>query len=166
MEGGTDCSYFKTRKGAPKYAKNYRPISLTNCLCKILERIINKRLCWFLESNDLLSFYQAGFRKNRSTADNLAFFESHIMESFCNNNFLLSIFFDIEKAYDTTWHYFILNEMLSLGLKGNLVYFVKNFLQNRKFQILIGNLLLNSILQENGILQGSVIAVTLRDGMC
>jgi hypothetical protein len=56
----------------PKYAKNYRPISLTNCICKILERIINKRLCWFLESNDLLSFYQAGFRKNRSTADNLA----------------------------------------------------------------------------------------------
>ena len=34
---------------------NYRPIALTSCLCKTLERMINKRLVWYLESNDLIS---------------------------------------------------------------------------------------------------------------
>ena len=33
---------------------NYRPIALTSCLCKTLERMMNKRLVWYLESNDLI----------------------------------------------------------------------------------------------------------------
>jgi len=39
----------------PTIAENYRPISLTNCLCKLMEKIINTRLMWFLELNDLIS---------------------------------------------------------------------------------------------------------------
>ena len=46
-------------------ATNYRPIALTSCLCKTAERMINDRLVWFLESNQLITKYQAGFRKNR-----------------------------------------------------------------------------------------------------
>ena len=44
-------------------ATNYRPIALTSCLCKTMERMINDRLVWFLESNQLITKYQAGFRK-------------------------------------------------------------------------------------------------------
>ena len=42
-------------------ATNYRPIALTSCICKTLERMINDRLVWFLESNNLISKNQAGF---------------------------------------------------------------------------------------------------------
>ena len=45
-------------------ATNYRPIALTSCICKTMERMINDRLVWFLESNNLISGNQAGFRKN------------------------------------------------------------------------------------------------------
>ena len=48
---------------------NYRPIALTSCLCEILERIINNRLMWYLETNKFLTPEQSGFRKQRSTVD-------------------------------------------------------------------------------------------------
>ena len=44
-------------------ATNYRPIALTSCICKAMGRMINDRLVWFLEPNDLISKNQAGFCK-------------------------------------------------------------------------------------------------------
>jgi potassium voltage-gated channel Eag-related subfamily H protein 8 len=54
---------------------NYRPIALTSCVRKIVDRIINARLVWFLESNRLLSNIQCGFRQRRSTLDPLIRFK-------------------------------------------------------------------------------------------
>ena len=50
---------------------NYRPIALTSCLCKVVERMVNERLIWYLEKNKLLSPYQCGFRNHHSTVDHL-----------------------------------------------------------------------------------------------
>ena len=46
---------------------NYRPIALTSCVCKTMEWMNNKRLVWFLESNNIVSNIQCGFRKTRSS---------------------------------------------------------------------------------------------------
>ncbi len=45
---------------------NYRPIALTSCICKTMERMVNDRLVWFLETNNLLTNIQCGFREQRS----------------------------------------------------------------------------------------------------
>ena len=50
---------------------SYRPISLTSCMCKILERVVTDRLVHYLESNNILNPAQTGFRKGLSTIDQI-----------------------------------------------------------------------------------------------
>ncbi|GFY20870.1 putative RNA-directed DNA polymerase from transposon X-element [Trichonephila clavipes] len=66
----------------PTSANNYRPIALTSCLSKLMERIVSARLMFHLESHNLLSPLQSGFRKSRSTIDNLLRLETSIREAF------------------------------------------------------------------------------------
>ncbi|GFX16062.1 RNA-directed DNA polymerase from mobile element jockey [Trichonephila clavipes] len=66
----------------PTSANNYRPIALTSCLSKLMERIVSARLMFHLESHNLLSPLQSGFRKSRSTTDNLLRLETSIREAF------------------------------------------------------------------------------------
>ena len=61
---------------------NYRPIALTSCICKVMERMINSRLVWYLERNKIISPMQCGFRKERSTTDYLVRLESFVREAF------------------------------------------------------------------------------------
>ena len=61
---------------------NFRPIALTSCLCKTMERMINARLMWSLQSQCLLSGKQCGFRKNHSTLDHLVRFRTFIRNAF------------------------------------------------------------------------------------
>ena len=90
----------------PVEPNNYRPIALTSCLCKTVERMINKRLTWFLESNNNhISRFKSGFKSDRSTTDNLVRLETFIRDAFIKKEHVVAVFFDLEKAYDTTWRY-------------------------------------------------------------
>ena len=84
-----------------------------------------------------------------------------IREAFIRNEHLTAIFFDLEKAYYTTWKYEIMRDLLDLGLKGRLPYFINGFLFDRKLKIRIGPTLSDMKNLEEGVPPGSVLSVTL-----
>ncbi|GBN51097.1 putative RNA-directed DNA polymerase from transposon X-element, partial [Araneus ventricosus] len=108
----------------PSNPLHYRPIALTSCLCKTFERMVNARLIYELEKEGCIPPLQSGFRRGRSTFDNLVLLETHIRNAFVKRNHLVSIFFDIEKAYDRAWRYGILSTLFNFGFRGNLPIFL------------------------------------------
>ena len=141
--------------------KSYRPIALTSCVSKIYERMINTRLMWVLESKNLLSNRQFGFRKNRSTLDPLMILTREIQNAFAIQSQTVAVFFDLEKAYDTTWRAGILIQLVDWGIVGNMFYCLQDFLSERYMKVRVGSSISNAYLQEEGIPQGSVLSPTL-----
>jgi len=82
--------------------------------------MINTRLVWYLEKLKLITRVQSGFRKQRSTTDQLVHLETFVREVFVNKQHTVAIFFDLEKAYDTTWKYGIMKDLFNAGLRGRL----------------------------------------------
>ena len=142
-------------------ALSSRPVSLTNCLCKLMEGMVNPRLMWILEKLGVIEPNQSGFRKNRSTTDCLVKFQNDIREAISRREHTIAVFFDLTKAYDMAWRHGILMELHRIGLRGNLPKFVSNFLSNRRICVRVGNVLSETLPIEEGTPQGSVISCTL-----
>ena len=145
----------------PTCTSSFRPIALTSCLSKYLERMINKRLVFYLERNKLLDRYQCGFRSARSTVDHLVRFETALREAFVNKQHCFSVFFDLENTYDTTWRYGILQDLFNFGVRGRMLGAIQSYLQDRTFRVKLGTTFSREFLQENGVPQGGVLSVTL-----
>ena len=115
----------------PTNPTNFPPIALTSCICKTMEQMINCRLVWYLETHNLLTNVQCGFRSRRSTVDHLVRFETFCREAFIHNQHLVSVFFDLEKAYDTIWKYGIMRDLHGFGLQGHLPIFIAHFFKRQ-----------------------------------
>ena len=157
---GTVVSFLKPYKNSQQ-AQSYRPISLTSCVSKLMEKMVNTRLVQVLESRGLLPEEQSGFRKMRSTSDSLVRFTSDIMSAFLSKQLVLCVSFDLEKVYDTTWRHNILTAIHESEIRGHLPLYIQNFLTDRHFRSKIGSKYSSIHLEEQGVPQGSVISCSL-----
>ena len=145
----------------PLECGSYRPIALISCLSKILEKILNKRLMWFLEKHGLLDKAQCGNRRGRTTIDHLTTLTTDIQEALVNREYHVSIFLDLEKAYDTCWKQLILRQLQKFNMSGHLPFYIQNFLSNRRLRVKVGNHFSDQYSLDLGVPQGSSLSVTL-----
>ncbi|KZR98271.1 putative Pol protein, partial [Daphnia magna] len=136
---------------------SYRPISLTSCLGKIMEKIINRRLVWMFEKNRMRLRNQLGFRKGRGTMDNIIALEHFIREGFnkIQPQNTYAVFLDIEKAFDTTWIQGLLYKLCNKGVTGEILGWLTNLLRNRKYSVRVGNKFSKARPLRVGVPQGS-----------
>ena len=154
---------------APKQGKpltnplNYRPISLLEILAKILERIINNRLLYYLEYNNFLPPTQFGFRPGRSTQHSIQIAKEAIRESRNQGKAVLISTRDVAKAFDTVWLeglIYKINVMLQINL--HFTSLIHNYIFNRSTLPTFDNrFATNSFTPKAGVPQGSSLGPIL-----
>ena len=148
----------------PKDPTSYRPISLTPCLGKILEKIIANRLIHILEDRGVLTENQAGFRPGRCTTDQvikLVQEASDNMHSAPSGRRTVVTFFDYNKAYDMVWRDGLLYKMIKMNIPHRFVKYVRHFLSGRKTVVNINHTNSKEFLLKEGLPQGSSISPLL-----
>lgn len=122
--------------------------------------MVNKRLMNHLESNGSLGKTQYGFRKGHQTTNVVTEIDNFGRTATTNKKHAEIIFLDLTKAYDRTWRRLILQKLAKAGISGHMAKFCNLFLERREFQVRYEDQLSDTKTQENGVPQGSVLAVT------
>lgn len=104
-------------KGGDKSSiSNFRPISLLPVISKLLEKLLHKKLYRHLNSINFFSDCQCGFRPAMSTEDSIDKLLTYTYNKFNDNQFVLTIFYDLCKAFDTINHRLLLTKLKGAGI--------------------------------------------------
>ena len=149
------------KKGPKTSIENYRPISSLPFLSKIFERCMATRLVSFLEKIDLISKYQFGFQKGKSTSDALTMLTESIYNSINNRQHHISVLIDLSKAFDTVNLRILLEKLEKYGIKNSPLDLFKSYLLNRKNYVKIKSHSSTMNTSNIGVPQGSILGPML-----
>ena len=149
------------KKGSRADPANYRPVAITSVICKIMERVLNRRLLAYLETNELLSDDQYGFRSGRSTGDLLVYATHLWSEALEGHGEAIAVSLDISKAFDRVWHEALLNKLPAYGLPPEFCSWVSDFLRERSIRVVLDGYSSDLVAINAGVPQGSVLSATL-----
>ena len=149
------------KSGEKSSMDNYRPISLLSAFSKFLEKVVAIRLLTFLETNNILSKWQFGFRGGHSTIHPMIHFLNKITDSLNNKNHTVAIFCDLKKAFDTCDHEILLKKLKKYGVENKELDWFKSFLTGRKQFVSIGSGSSSLLEITLGVPQGSILGPLL-----
>ena len=122
------------KKGDKSDPGNYRPISLTSQICKVLESILRDNVVNHLNTHALLLKSQHGFTEGKSCLTNLLSFLEDATKATDESKPLDVIYLDFSKAFDKVPHKRLLHTIESHGIKGNVAAWIGEWLCDRKQQ--------------------------------
>ncbi|KAJ3662053.1 hypothetical protein Zmor_006420 [Zophobas morio] len=149
------------KKGNKLDAGNYRPISLTSTVGKVMESIINDRMMEFLLDNKVIPSQQHGFIPGRSVSSNLLCSLNDWSRELDSGNPVDVIYFDFSKAFDKVPTRRLLHKLESVGIRGSLLRWIQGFLSYRTFRVKIGSSFSSQREVLSGVPQGSVLGPLL-----
>ena len=153
----------KLNKPASQLA-SYRPISLTSCVVKLLERMLANRITSVAETKGMLSKLQAGFRKGRCCEDQILKIVQGISDGYQAKPRMrrsVLVLLDYSRAYDTVWRERLLLNLHDKGIPMTLVRWIASFLEERHAKVRFGDTLSKNRRIRQGVPQGSVLSPLL-----
>ena len=123
------------KKGSRQDPLNYRPVALTSSVVKVLESLIRDQLMEHLERNNIIVSAQHGFRGRRSCLTNLLEYLEDITSLYDEGCPVDVQYLDIEKAFDRVPHHRLLLKLEAVGVRGPLLDWIGNFLENRQHRV-------------------------------
>ena len=149
------------KKGDRKLPSNYRPISLTPVICKLLESVIRDKVFDYLLRNNLLTNQHHGLVLRRSSVTQLLIALNYWTESLEQGVPVDVIYLDFSKAFDSVLHERLLLKLRAYGIHGNILEWIKSFLSGRKQNVVVNGVkaVISNVL--SGIPQGSVMGPLL-----
>lgn len=150
----------KSGKAASQIS-SYRPISLTSCVVKVLERMISNRLYHLAETRGWLNTNQAGFRKMRCTEDQILRMTQHVSDGFQQRKRTVMVLLDYSKAFDRVWKEDLLTDMMDMGVPLQMVKWLHAFLSNRQAIVTYNSAHSRTVKLRQGLPQGAVLSPLL-----
>lgn len=93
-------------------AKGFRPISVTSTMCRLYERLVQRRLEYLAERKDWIHSFQFGFRTVRSAMDCVATVTADILQGFGTGKSTLAFAIDIKDAFNSILPNFLIDNIM------------------------------------------------------
>ena len=149
------------KKGNKSNPANYRPISLTSTVCKILESILRDEIMNHLLSNNLIRSSQHGFMEKKSCLTNLLHCMEEVTKILDEGDSVDVLYLDFAKAFDKVPHKRLLLKLKSLGIVGEIHDWIATWLSERKQRVVLNGEKSRWVGVPCSVCQGSVLGPNL-----